>query len=657
MFEYDKSKFKGICIPYARFSTQEQDKVGRKSLDRQLGEARRFAEQSDLYINEDLIFSDKGVSGFSHQGQLSKAFDKGQMAVMLELLERVPPHERENVYIAFHNIDRFSRMSPQDALEQFNRILKRGFKIVTTIDDSVYSNKEANLDNMLISIIKMSSAHYESQVKSVYVSDAYTRKRAVIEYLYNHDSQRGKHKHIGIKQAATPRWIEEDDIVYEYTDVDGVTKRDTFKKFTINEEKATIVNRIFEMKIDGLGHTKICQILNDEGIETFEDGNYRKAKKWHIFAIQNLFKNEHVLGTFVLKTNKTEEYYCDIEKVFKSRKLKVTATEKLHNYYPAIVSKENFDKAQRQIANNKIEFDRSKPYEEKTHVFSQLLTCSCGGRMVYKSTRKKNKKKTDDYFEYLRCERSILNDGCEAQNIGYKLLEDSFLRYIEQFDMKLFQGEQSKTKVKIRKLEKQIKNLEVKMNDLKSKSDGLNKTFNNAISQGLDASFVLTELNKNERQISLVDVEHKNKHLALNNTVRLIKNETESISKSSMRKALNSCSFEEKLSMRKKINEFLKLKVMHFQVCSTQLTKFVIVCFSDSVIRTFCYQNEFSSDLMFNSIKVDITNLEESDGYVLFSKLIKAIDESLQGKTQVITKTDLNNYLVEIKRNHLNSIC
>lgn len=76
MFDYDKSRFNGICIPYSRFSTTEQDKVGRKSLERQLEEAKRYARENNLYINEELMFADKGVSGFAKQGHLSKTFEK-----------------------------------------------------------------------------------------------------------------------------------------------------------------------------------------------------------------------------------------------------------------------------------------------------------------------------------------------------------------------------------------------------------------------------------------------------------------------------------------------------------------------------------------------------------------------------------------------------
>lgn len=76
IFQYDKAKFKGICVPYARFSTKGQSKVGKKSLERQLSKAREYAKRNNLFINEDLIFTDKGVSGYSNQGELSKAFKK-----------------------------------------------------------------------------------------------------------------------------------------------------------------------------------------------------------------------------------------------------------------------------------------------------------------------------------------------------------------------------------------------------------------------------------------------------------------------------------------------------------------------------------------------------------------------------------------------------
>lgn len=152
-------------------------KSEKKSLERQIEEARRYAKSNNLYINEDLIFADKGISGFAQQGNIAKAFKKGQMQVMLALLEEVPYQEREFIYVTFHNFDRFSRMSPKQARTYFDLILQKGFNVVTTIDNQLYTRHDKDLGKMLISTIKMTTAWEESQVKSVYIKDALARKK------------------------------------------------------------------------------------------------------------------------------------------------------------------------------------------------------------------------------------------------------------------------------------------------------------------------------------------------------------------------------------------------------------------------------------------------------------------------------------------------
>ncbi|TON99141.1 hypothetical protein CGH44_25625, partial [Vibrio parahaemolyticus] len=83
-----------------------------------------------------------------------------------------------------HNFDRFSRMSPKQARTYFDLILQKGFNVVTTIDNQLYTRHDKDLGKMLISTIKMTTAWEESQVKSIYIKDALARKKKVVEYLY-----------------------------------------------------------------------------------------------------------------------------------------------------------------------------------------------------------------------------------------------------------------------------------------------------------------------------------------------------------------------------------------------------------------------------------------------------------------------------------------
>ncbi|TOO00179.1 hypothetical protein CGH44_24235, partial [Vibrio parahaemolyticus] len=69
--------------------------------------------------------------------------------------------------------------------------------------------------------------------------DSRQRKRDVIEYLYNDETQKGKHRHVGIK-ACCPRWIKTKDIIYEYVGKDGSVKKEALKRFEIDEERAQI---------------------------------------------------------------------------------------------------------------------------------------------------------------------------------------------------------------------------------------------------------------------------------------------------------------------------------------------------------------------------------------------------------------------------------
>lgn len=89
------------------------------------------------------------------------------------------------------------------------------------------------------------------------------------------------------------------------------------------------------------------------------------------------------------------------------------------------------------------------------------------------------------------------------------------------------------------------------------------------------------------------------------------------------------------------------------EVCSTKLLKFVIVCFDDYVIRTYAYKDEFSSDLMFNFIKINVENLDESEAYDLIIHLFKEVRISLSGENAVITNFDLKVHLSGIKEKYL----
>ncbi|AQP38102.1 recombinase family protein [Vibrio anguillarum] len=652
IFQYDKTKFKGICVPYARFSTKGQSKVGKKSLERQLSKAREYAKRNNLFINEDLIFTDKGVSGYSNQGELSKAFKKGQMATMLLLLEEVPPEERDNVYITFHNFDRFSRMSPDAAQAHFNKILNRGFKIVTTIDNQLYDRRDKGMSNMLISIIKMTTAWQESLNKSIYITDALSRKKKVIDYLYNHPSQKGKHKHIGVVQPSIPRWIDQENITYEYIDADGSKRTDTFKKFSLNQNKAEIVRKIFELKIAGLGYTRICQKLNNDGVEVFEQGRFKKAKKWHLYAVQNIITSDKVLGHITLKEMVTEEYHCKETDEIKTKQVKKDATSKLENYYPAVVDEEVF-----RLANVlKFQEKKGKPLGrigERTNIFTTFMSCYCGATLQYSRSKINTRSNKEPvYREQLRCNNALVKNECFDDYINYVELEQAFFKYVNHIDFRevCLVGDKS-LETEIKNLQTEITFLNGQKKELKLKNSGLVKTFESAISQGLNADYVLVALNEAKKSADLIETKINDLKVRITKLqLSLDSKESDFLDIVEYSKRIKNSSTETKIMMRKKLNEFLHSKIKWMEVCSSKHSKFVILCFHDNVIRTFAYSENYANDLMFNSIKINYEVDVPQLNYELFLIYIDQIKRSLRGETEVISSDDLKNALRHLRR-------
>ena len=115
----------------------------------------------------------------------------------------------------------------------------------------------------------MTRAHEESSIKALRVGDAWRKKK---------DDAR-----TGTKQLVImPRlWLTHNDGVY-----------------VINEPRADVVRRIFQMSIDGYGKIAIAKALNAESIASFKGGT------WATSSLQKLLTNKAVIGEYQPHTGK-----------------------------------------------------------------------------------------------------------------------------------------------------------------------------------------------------------------------------------------------------------------------------------------------------------------------------------------------------------------
>jgi len=209
---------------YLRFSTPEQMKGD--SFRRQTEAAISYAKANGLELDDSISFQDLGVSAFRganvHEGALGafiQAVDQGRI--------------KAGSFLLVESLDRLSRQDVWKAFQQFSNIINKGINIVTLQDGKTYSTNQGEMGfaDLMISLSVMQRAHEESLTKSKRLSEVWSVKRDKAA--------------VGLKKltARCPAWLE---------------LNEDKTAFIVLEDRATVVQRIFQMTVDGVG--KRCHI-------------------------------------------------------------------------------------------------------------------------------------------------------------------------------------------------------------------------------------------------------------------------------------------------------------------------------------------------------------------------------------------------------------
>jgi len=278
---------------YLRWSTPEQELGSSKQ--RQLDYAKSYAKEHGYQYVDTYI--DSGVSAFKGKNRESGSKLKSFFDYVND--EGIA----ENSILIIESLDRLSRENPLDALPKFNEILETGVTIITAADSKEYTKKGLRSDPMslLWSLMVMIRANEESVRKSDRTSKAFMLT------LQNHN------KGI-IKSGQEPAWVER-----------TLDETNTPTGYKVKENHDTIIQRIFEMYINGMGVVSICNHLNKEDTPRFT----AKAKSWHSSYVERLLKSRAVIGEASFKSMHQEEPFI------------------FTDYYPVIIEKNNFELAQR----------------------------------------------------------------------------------------------------------------------------------------------------------------------------------------------------------------------------------------------------------------------------------------------------------------------
>lgn len=456
-----KNPEKRLAFSYVRMSTEKQIKGD--SLRRQLEWGQSYATANELQLDDSL--RDIGVSAW--RGDNRK---KGALGEFLRMVResRIP----NGSFLLVESLDRLSRSQVMDALELVTGILRAGITIVTMgPPEQVYTWDGINGDfgQLIITLTIMARAHEESERKSQRIRAAFENKR--------------KLSRNGIKTNQTPpHWIDATPIgkgQFEY----------------LLNDRAPLVQWIFERSADGVGFDRIARELNERGQATPKPSK----RGWWYTSIANIITNRSAIGEY--------QPYEGVDGV------RIARGDPIADYYPAVVTNDLWLRAQKIVHRNR---KGGRAGTAFSNLFSNMAFCShCQSAMHMISNSRSEKQ-----WSYLVCSanhRKQMRDIagklvpiCEGDRyrFRYKNVEKFVLDNVTEFgvsDLLLIK----RTDEELQALNEQHADCVIKLEDLRRREERL-LAFAEADEAG-EIPAILAQMGK--RKLEREEAEQRLQHL------------------------------------------------------------------------------------------------------------------------------------------------
>lgn len=317
-----------LAYSYIRFSTPEQAKS--HSYDRQMAAARSWASANGYDLSES-PFEDLGVSAYKGKNRT-----EGALAKFLTAVEEgvVPPGS----VLIVESIDRLSRDQVRNTLRLFMDILESDISIVTLTDNRHYTKESTNdITDLFASLIYMSRAHEESATKSYRGKESWEKKR------------RSAREHGAPITARLPGWLR---------------MNKSTKRIELIQDRADLVNKMYEWNAAGLGARAITKRLNDIKAPTFST----RTTEWQRSSVVKILTSRAVMGEYQPHTGRAGE--------------RTPVGDPIRDYFPAIVSPNLFYRAASIRQDGAAKGGRRG--ENFNNLFKGIAKCaSCNAPMYY----------------------------------------------------------------------------------------------------------------------------------------------------------------------------------------------------------------------------------------------------------------------------------
>ena len=389
-----------------------------------MGKTKEFCAKHGLTLDLELVDAGKSASKGKHIAE------GGALATLLNDIKenRIP----RGVVIIVESLDRLSRQTVPEALQQFLGILNQGVEIVTLVDGQWYFKKSLGADPMplMMSLVYMMRAHDESANKAYRLGELWKRKRR---------------RAIAEKAPMTsicPGWIEYDKAT---------------KSYKLIERRAKKVRLIFWLWNRGWGRQKIARLFNKCAVATW-NRKKRRTEGWHHSYINKILTSRAVLGELVPHSTRDQEH--DDKNAIAGRRRPVA--EAIKNFYPPVISEAVFYKAAARRSGARGPIGTKKV----ANLFQGLLKDGDHPNytMCYRDHGAGSK------WQYVVSEWKRCNPKASLFSWNYHELESLLLQYITDLDWSTLTVSKSQ---ELKNLRDQLSVIEGKLKTINGEMDGL----------------------------------------------------------------------------------------------------------------------------------------------------------------------------------------
>ena len=205
----------------------------------------------------------------------------------------------------------------------------------------------------------------------------------------------------------------------------------------IDESVSPIVVRIFEERLAGKSFDKIAAGLNDEGIPSpgqvqYKNGYYKNERYkdclWSYAAIRKLLMNRCYIGDMVQGRTRKAFYKGQPKHIVPEEEYII-----VEGTHDPIISRDVFDRVQKMFEETRKEAqarrEKQKPYEKPENFLDGLLVCGdCGRRLKYTTMPNKNSR-----IFYYTCPASVsYGDKCSSKSISKRKMDAAVLEAVKQ---------------------------------------------------------------------------------------------------------------------------------------------------------------------------------------------------------------------------------